>query len=133
MGGSGGSKAAKDGALIEWVCLLLYLCQDLLEPTASEPLLAVATKLIDALCFQDQLMCHPGALLAAAVLHGAVQLCSKAFRDYTFLRKVCHLCQAPDGDVAGLSERILQATVGQRCAEVVLEGSPDVLALEDEL
>ena len=120
--------------VIEWVSLLLYLCQELLDPTAVEPLMAVALRLIDALCFQDQLLCeHRTPLLAAALLHGAVQLCSKAFKDYTFCRKVNHLCRVADGDVASLSERMLQATVGRRCAEVVLEGSPELLPLGDEL
>ena len=50
---------------------------------AEEILLDLATRLMDALAFQDPLMAqHLPSQLAAAVVHGAVQLCTKSFQDF---------------------------------------------------
>ncbi|CAK9028968.1 unnamed protein product [Durusdinium trenchii] len=110
--------------LIEWVSLLLFLCQELLaDPEDMHSLMEVAAKLMDALAFQDELMAHYWpSQLAAAVLHATVLLCTKSFQEYKFCQRVNHLCRVEDGDVSSLSERILQATVGAQCAELVCEG-----------
>ncbi|CAK9024968.1 unnamed protein product [Durusdinium trenchii] len=99
--------------LIEWVSLLLFLCQELLaDPEDMHSLMEVAAKLMDALAFQDELMAHYWpSQLAAAVLHATVLLCTKSFQDneYKFCQRVNHLCRVEDGDVSSLSERSLSS------------------------
>jgi hypothetical protein len=57
---------------------------------SQDILLDLATRLMDALAFQDQLMAqHLPSQLAAAVVHGAVQLCTKSFQDDEKTVKPC--------------------------------------------
>lgn len=115
-----------DGVLlIEWVSCCLFLCQELLaKPSDLDIIMDIATQLMDALFFQDHLMSqYLPSQLAAAILHAAVQLCTKSFQEYKFCLRVNHLCRVADGDVSSLSERLLQGIVGQQCAELVFEGA----------
>ena len=114
-----------DGVLLaEWVGLLLFLCEDLLmDASDMKKMVGPAALFLDALAFQDDLMSQrlPSELVAAA-LHATVHLCTKSFQVYRFCQRVNHLCRVPDSDTANLSERILQATVGQQCADFLFEG-----------
>jgi len=115
-----------DGALFaEWVPLLLFFCEDLLlQASDMAIIMAVASHVIDILAFQDELMsAYWPSELAAGTIQATIFLCTKSFKGYTFCRRVNHLCRAQDCDISALSEKILQAAVGKKGTELIIDGS----------
>ncbi|CAE7748401.1 Nlrc3 [Symbiodinium sp. KB8] len=115
-----------DGALFaEWVPLLLFFCEDLLlEASDMANIMAVASHVIDILAFQDELMsAYWPSELAAGTIQATIFLCTKSFKGYTFCRRVNHLCRAQDCEISALSEKILQAAVGKKGTELIIDGS----------
>ncbi|CAE7281000.1 unnamed protein product [Symbiodinium sp. CCMP2456] len=114
-----------DGALFaEWVPLLLFFCEDLLKEASDMAIImAVASHVIDILAFQDELMsAYWPSELAAGTIQATIFLCTKSFKGYTFCRRVNHLCRAQDCEISALSEKILQAAVGKKGAELIIDG-----------
>jgi len=114
------------GALLaEWVPLLLSLAEPLLANVADAEILAgVSAHVADVLAFQDELMAsYLPSELAAATIHTAVMLCTKRFQRHTLALRIGHLCRMQEEQVVHISEQILNASIGRRCAEVILEGS----------
>eukprot|EP00439_Symbiodinium_sp_Y106_P062744 s1375_g9.t1 len=115
-----------DGALFaEWAPLLLFFCEDLLlQASDMAIIMAVASHVIDILAFQDELMsAYWPSELAAGTIQATIFLCTKSFKGYTFCRRVNHLCRAQDCDISALSEKILQAAVGKKGTELIIDGS----------
>jgi len=111
--------------LAEWVGVVLVLAGPLLaEAGDADAVRAVATHIMDVLAFQDALMAkYLPSELAAATIHAAVMFCTKRFCRYAFTLRVGHLCRVPEDHMVQLSEQILEAAVGERRAELILEGS----------
>lgn len=115
-----------DGVLLaEWVPLVLHLCATFFNESDQAGIVTgVASHVADILAFHDDLMSSfwPSEL-AAATLHASIMLCTKCFQQYTVSLRINHLCRCDEAKVANLSEKILAAAIGSKCAELILEGS----------
>jgi len=123
--------------LAEWVPLLLHLAGPLTSAAEDVGVIsAVATHLADVLAFRDEIMAaHLPSELAAATVHAAAlrgklpnrgikdMICTRRFQRYTLTLRVSHFCRTKEEQVVRLSEQILFASIGNRCAEILLEGS----------
>eukprot|EP00930_Biecheleria_cincta_P002482 TRINITY_DN103499_c0_g1_i2.p1 TRINITY_DN103499_c0_g1~~TRINITY_DN103499_c0_g1_i2.p1 ORF type:complete len:305 (+),score=61.51 TRINITY_DN103499_c0_g1_i2:17-931(+) len=115
-----------DGVLLaEWVPLVLHLCASFFKQTDQAAIVnGVAAHVSDVLAFQDDLMSsYWPSELAAATLHASMMLCTKCFHQYAVSLRINHLCRCDEAKVANLSEKILAAAIGHKCAELILEGS----------
>jgi len=115
-----------EGVLLgEWAQLLLYLASPLLAGDEYINILSgVAAHITDVLAFFDDIMSsHLPSELASAAMHAATLLCTKHFQRYAATRRMAHLARTSEEDMVQLSETILTACIGAKCAEFLLEGS----------
>lgn len=114
------------GVLVsDWTSLLLYLVGPLFcEEEDAGIVGGLVAHITDMLAFEDSLMAaHLPSELAAASIHAAVVLCTKRFKRFALTARVAHLCRVSEEQMVQLSEKVLAAALGKKCAELIFDGS----------